>query len=277
MTIRNRVILLIITSVVALVLVLYGAASTILLRGFKELEAQNVQENIERAKEAFSNELEGIAVTGTDYAHWTDLWSFARGENESFFDENFYAEGTADLGVNVLGILDLSGQFIRSNAVDLQTYDEIPVPDELAEYLANHPEFLSHQDERDMKSSLIMLPTGAALLFTAPISQSDYSGPIAGTFLLMRFVDETFVENLETLTKLELELLRLDEPLSDDNQEVYEHLLKGDTSFTHVEAAETIEGHALLSDVNDNPLLMLHLTLPRPIYAQASLSSWLSS
>jgi diguanylate cyclase (GGDEF)-like protein/PAS domain S-box-containing protein len=269
MTIRNRVILLIITSVVTLVLVLYGAASTILLRSFRELEGQNVQENIERAKEAFNNELEQITVTGTDYAHWTDLWSFARGEYESFFDDNFYTEGTAGLGVNVLGILDLSGQFIRANAVDLQTFEEIPVPGELAEYLSQHPEFLSHQDERDMKSSLIMLPRGAALLFTARISQSDYSGPIAGTFLLLRFVDEAFVENLEALTKLDLELLRLDEPLADESQEAYEQLLNGSASFTHVKGTERIEGHALLADTSGKPLLMLHLTLPRPIYAQA--------
>jgi sensor domain CHASE-containing protein len=43
MTIRNRVILLIITSVVTLVLVLYGAASSILLNGFGKLEYQNVR------------------------------------------------------------------------------------------------------------------------------------------------------------------------------------------------------------------------------------------
>jgi diguanylate cyclase (GGDEF)-like protein/PAS domain S-box-containing protein len=269
MTIRNRVILLIITSVVTLVLVLYGAASSILLNGFGKLEYQNVRKNVERVKEAFHNELEQVTVTVADYSHWTELWEFARGENESFFGDNFYAEGTVSLGVNLIAILDLNGHINRAIAVDLETAEEIPVPSEFTEYLTNQPQWFTHQDERDVKQGLILLPAGPALLSTGPIVQSDYTGPILGTFVMLRFVDTMFVEHLEELTKLDLELFRLDQPLSKENNEAYQHLLQGSHAFIHLKGEDKIGGHALLTDSQDKPLLLLDVTLPRPIYAQA--------
>lgn len=269
MTIRNRVILLITTSVVTLVLVLYGAASTILLQSFSKLEQQNVQENVERAKEAFENELEGLYVTTSDYGHWTELWSYARGEEEGFFDYNFSTETLVTLGINLVGLVDASGQLANVAVVDLQTSEAIPVPPALTQYLAKHPEFLIHKNERDVKKSLITLPTGSLLLVTAPIVQSDFIGPIAGTLLFVKFVDESLVQSLEELTKLDLDLIRLDQPLSTENNEAYQNLLKGDDSFIHVEGPDSIEGHALLGDAGGKPLLMLHVELPRPIYAQA--------
>jgi diguanylate cyclase (GGDEF)-like protein/PAS domain S-box-containing protein len=269
MTIRNRVIILIISSVVALVIIFYGAASSILLRSFSKLEHNNVKENVERAQEAFNNELEQLTVTVADYSHWTELWEFTQSDNESFFDDNFYTEGSVNISMNIIAIVNLSGQVKRAIAVDLQAAEETPLPTEFTDYLAQHPEFLSHQNERDVKSSLVMLPSGAALLATGPIVQSDYTGPSVGTFLMMRFVDEMFIENLESLTKLDLELPRLDQPLSSENNEAYQNLVKGDTSFIQVEGASSIGGHALLKDTQGKPLLLLDITLPRPIYAQA--------
>jgi diguanylate cyclase (GGDEF)-like protein/PAS domain S-box-containing protein len=269
MTIRNRVILFIITSVVALVLVLYAAASTILLRSFNTLERANLQQNLERTKEAFDNELEQLGATALNEAHWTDMWEYARGENPDFFEENFNTEGVVDLGVNALALFDTAGRPISGIAVDLETAAAVAMPTELSEYLIAHSELMRYENAYDIKQRVIMLPTTAAMLVSAPIVQSDFSGDTAGSFVVMRFIDESFITKLENLTKLEQEIVRLDQPLSQENQEAYQSLLKGDSSFVHIHGPDWIEGHTLLKDNLNQNVLMLEVDFPRPIYTQA--------
>jgi diguanylate cyclase (GGDEF)-like protein/PAS domain S-box-containing protein len=269
MTIRTRVNFLTATSVIILIVILAVASWAILLPSFRKLEQRYVSENVQRAEQAFYKELESVAKTASDWAHWNEYWDYALGNNPDFFHYNVGKDTLLLLNFNISAALDTSGRWLDIAAVDTDTGEDIPAPASLVEYLDNHPEFISHKNERDTKQSLVMLPTGPILLATAPIVKGDFSGPIAGTLLVARFVDESFIQDLGRLTKLDLELFRLDKRLSNEHGTARDKLLEGQGIYIRSSTRQQISGMTLLSDNQGNPQLLLDVNIPRTLYSQA--------
>ena len=247
--------------------VLYGAASRVVLDGFDKLKQQSIEDNVMRVKQAFQQELDQVASKALDWAHWTEFWEFAQGNYPDFFDQSTGIDSLKAINMNAVLATNLKGQVIAQAVVDLERSESIATPDSLLIYIANHPKWSIHQDTKAVKSGVIMLPEGPVLLASAPIVQSDFSGSIAGTLFFVRFIDESFISNLKNLTRLDLEFHRIDQPL--EEVEVYQRLIAGEPLVTHIETDKIIGGHSLISDDSGKPILMLDLDLPRPIYAQA--------
>src|SRR5512145_2177723 len=76
-TLRAKTLLLIIVTLIGLLITLSIPVYTVGLESFNAIEKQYVQEHLERATNAFFDELADIDRTTSDYASWDDTYIFA--------------------------------------------------------------------------------------------------------------------------------------------------------------------------------------------------------
>lgn len=103
---------------------------------------------------------------------------------------------------------------------------------------------------------------------------SQGKGPIRGTLVFGRFLDAVQVTNLSELTKLPLQIHRLDDPQTPG--EIRAAAAQAgihDGVAVRPRDGETIAGYGVLRDMYGTPAVALEVSLPRAVYAhgQASL------
>lgn len=273
MTLRAKMLLTIGLTLVGLLLALSLAASSILLRGFAEVEAREGHRNVERALQAIEAELVELDSNTVDYGFWTDTYDYVTLRNQDFIDVNFTPESLINLRLNLVALTDLSGRIIHIQAINLQSEEAEPVPDALLTLLTETTQLRmgSAANEETGILGLLSLPEGILLVAARPILTSFQEGPARGTLLMGRYLNQSEVERLGDLTHMTLTLdpslvasVGTSRPARFMEQEVAVSLQPFD--------AQELRAYVPLTGLDGEGIGTLQATLPREIYAQGQTS-----
>ncbi len=268
MTLRWKTILVIGVTFAALLGILFAVWQTILIRRFDELERQKTSLNTERALNAVQQDIDSVSTAAADWGIWDDTYFFAQDGNQGYIDANFQDSSFTSLQLNLIVVIDSSGQVLHGEAFDLQGEVEVTVPTSLDEHLLAESPLMQHPDEESV-SGILTLPEGPMLIASQPILDSQGEGPVQGTLIMGRYLDSTEVQRLAELTNLSLAYYQSnDTSLPVDFQAAQSSLTAEATVFTRPLTKDVIGGYSLLNDVYGNPALILRVDLPRDIHQQ---------
>ncbi len=290
MQLRKKTLLIIGAALISLILVLYATASTILLHDFQNLEAQYVRQDVARALDALDDDLSNLDTSAQDYAEWDDTYSFVDTQNEAFVKSNFVDSTFVSLRLNLLLLLDSSGQTIFSKGFDLKSQTEVPIPESLKQHLIDallEPS-KPQGDRRSGKAGVITLPEARLLISSRPIVNSNAQGPPRGTLILGRYLDSSEIGLLSELTHLSVDfrLPSLDfkvgsanyskpgakaiarSSLELENIKLKISNLKSVEILVEPVSDSVVAGYALIRDLRGNLALLLRVETDRIIYRQ---------
>lgn len=203
-----------VTLLVALVALLFCAFSLLIqqrfvMPSFLELERDTAFRNGERALEAIGRELEQIGPSVSDWAYWTDTHEFARGVRPDYIEENFSEGATLEaMSLNYLAIYDTAGEALHARAQDLDNSTELSLGELSAARLPDSHPLLLHAGAIDTAlEGIVDTAAGPMLVSARPILTNDRRGPIAGTFVMGRLLDEAAVRRLAEQTRLALRIV----------------------------------------------------------------------
>ena len=269
MTVRRKTLVVISVTLVGLVSILYAASRKILLQGFARVEDQRIRVNVRRAQDALSNELTALDRTASDYAAWDQTYAYMERRNESFVKTEFTDETFVRIGLNAVILVDSAKTVVFAKGFDLHKKEEVPLAAGLRPLLAKDSPLLSHSDPNSRLVGLLVLSESPILLASRPILNSEGAGPIRGTLLMARFLDEAEVERLAKLTHLSLEVFRYDDPQSPpDIHAATSSISPDEPIFVRPIAADTIAGYTIVNDLRGRPGLVLRVRTSRDIYRQ---------
>jgi sensor domain CHASE-containing protein len=269
MTLRNKTLGIIGIMLIALVGALFATSVSVFLKGFLQVEQDDTHKNILRAVAAYDAELANLSFTTLDWASWDDTYAFIEDENATYRTRNINDEGLARLGLNVLIYINASGRMVFGASYDPTAARSGPIPEGLRSYLAPGALLLQHPEPDEARTGVLLLPQGPLLVASRPILPSLGEGASRGTLLMGRYLNAQRILQLESQTQADLEFQRLDVPsLADDFKIARAKLLTGAPSLIRPLSGATIAGYSLLRDVNDQPALLLRVSLPRDIYRQ---------
>jgi PAS domain S-box-containing protein len=269
MTLRGKILAIILVTLAGLILILFGVSQQILLHSYVRLEEQDTSRNVQRALNALSDDVSRFETVVGDWAPWDDTYTFIDDLNAQYIESNLLDTTFNNLGLNLIMFLDSSGQVVFAKAFELEDQQELPVPQSLAEYLSPDSPIAYHSDIDSTTSGVLLLPDGPMLVASHPILTSEHDGPIKGTLIFGRFLDSVEVEGLAEMVSLSLVVQRLDEPPTTPDFEVASSALSEDTPiFVHPLNREYVAGYALVEDIYGSPVLMLRAEMPRDIYQQ---------
>ncbi len=272
-SLRLKTVAIVVATLASLLILLSFPLQQVLLASFASIEQQAVRTDVSRAHNALDQDLTSLHRFTVEYAHWDDTYAFVRTRQHSYVTKNLVDSTFTNGDVNLILIVDLSGDIVYGRAFDLQNQMEISVPPQLLTPTLSLAPMLVQSETVAVSRGLVLLPDRALLAAASPILTSKQHGPAQGTVVMGRFLDAAVVERLAGSTHLDLAVGRLDDPdLPADMRQAGQALDGGAVDFAQPLDDLSIAGYTLLPDIAGKPALLLRVTTPRAFYNQGQQS-----
>lgn len=209
----KRKILLILCGVLGLfVLATYGIFEGILVPAFNRLELGVAQRNMARVSNAIDNELSHLARVAADWGRWDDTYAFVADPDPAYVASNLIYATFTTLGIHSLYIRDLNGRLVWGRTYDLDTGEELPLP-ELADGLPAtlEPPQPAESATARARTGLLHTSLGPMLVATQPILNSEENLPSRGTLVMGQLLNDASAEALSRQAQVSLSYWALDD------------------------------------------------------------------
>jgi PAS domain S-box-containing protein len=269
----QRMLLVFAATVLGGVVTLYFLSRFLLLSNFLQLETEQTKQNVEYAVTALHESYRSLSTASSDYAYWDRTFKFMADPSNDISVE-FQNGGLDDLQVNLVVIRDLRGNTVFAKAYDSQAHQATTVPVEFLKTIFAKAELQPATVARMPVDGLIEFPDGPYIISVRPILTSERSGESRGLLLLARRFDDDRRAGLSDLTRSSLKFVQIGkEIVPPDFQSAYNNLVTSPDDVQVLTLSRTrIGGYALITDVFSEPMFILRVDTPRPIYARGILS-----
>ncbi len=277
MKLRPKMLLVFAATVAAGMGILHFLSRDLLLSSFRQLEVEQMRQNVDHALTGLNQEYASVARTTNDYAYWDRTYNFMLApQSGNPIGEEFQAASMEGLGLNLIVIRDAQGKIVYAKAYDTDKHREIPVPGDFLERLFSQALLAPATIARAPRDGLIAFPDAAYVVCARPILNSQRAGEPQGVFLAARRFDGSDATRISDLTRTALEFQRVDShSLPDDFRQASSELLSNPTEiYVHPLSEDLIGGYALVHDLFGNPLFILRVDTHRPIYERGKLSQF---
>ncbi len=269
MSLRLKTLIAISVVLLLLTVTSYSVLKTIIMDNLLMLEKSDLEQDVRMAVNILNKEGDRLQALTTDWAVWDDSYAFMGGSNPSFAEENLTYSTLAYLQVNFILFLAPDGQPFSSRSIDLPEAQPADIPDSLLEYFASHPQLLRTAEADAPLAGLVALPDHPVLLALNPILTSDGRGPVRGTLVMGRYVDDALIDQLSKTSLLNLSIEKLPQaawPKSKDG--ILPNSDNPPLFVVNPLNDDYIEGYVTLNDLLGKPAVTLHSTAPRTLFKQ---------
>jgi len=242
--------------------VAYVIARALWLADYEALDRQAAQRDVARAVDNLQDEVAQLDGAAVAYASWDETYRFVVDGNSAYLADNVNAAALANMHVNLAGIFDEAGQRVYGTALTADGAALAPLPPAL---LAELQAVAQHSSLVPLSGTLL-LPDGVALVAARPILTSQSAGPARGTLIFGRYLNEVEQARLTRLLQLSFQLRRA----AADSPPPVERTLRRGQAVPAPEVRlvndEQAVGRVWLTDVFDEPGLVLEVDLPRTLF-----------
>jgi PAS domain S-box-containing protein len=265
LSLRYRILLVIIAALTTLLVLLYTISSTILLHGIQKAEDQSTYQITEGVQQSFQQTVQDFGDRFSDWSAWDDTYDFIQSNSASYIDSNLTAEALASLRVNLVMYWNIEGQVVYETGFDLTQKRKIAVDDPMRKHLYASSPLLRSRDRQTALTGVILLPQGPMLLTSQPILTSRGTGPLRGTLIFGRYLN---MGKLQQTAHHHVNVYQAgDVQLPPDFVALQSRLATASIQVQSLNE-QTIGGYLLLRDLYDQPALMVRVDVPRDIYQQ---------
>jgi sensor domain CHASE-containing protein len=263
MKLRTRTLLSVALSLVSLVAILYSVARVSMMHSFATLEADDTRQNLARATAVLNDDLSTLDHTTSDYAAWDDTCAFLEGRNPNLPTSEFPDPWFPRLRIDFVLIFDPDGRQVFAKAYDAAAGKEREIPQGLRAHLAPGSLLMRHANPGSKVLGIVLLTSGALLIDSQPILDSQSRGPIRGTFVAGRRLDAAEIARLAGISHLSLTVHRLDATgLPGDVESARAALTMSSPTLLRPLDSKDVAGYGLLEDIYGRPDLILRAVMP---------------
>ncbi len=273
MSIRWKIMILLSVVSVLFAGTTYAVQRLVLVPGFMEIEMGESKDDLARCVEALSRDAEHLSNTANDWGAWDDMYAYVGGTNDAFATVNLIPETFSNVHINLLAVLKPNGERIWGELRDDMSTEPIEVKgfwEELCR--ADHP-LARHASLDSVVSGVVMTSKGAMLVGSRPVITSKHEGPILGSVIMGRLLDDEGVAELAKRTRVDLKFWSIpDHAVPAEHMVAMKHLESAPIGTSWLrdnglpeDTVATLRGYSIIRDVFDKPALLLRAALPRTI------------
>lgn len=252
-SLRLRVIIEIVLSVLALLLILFFPLRAILLGSFKTLEWNDVQRTAQQLQLLVRVQQNDLARIVRDYAWWDDTYNYMADRNARYL-ENYALDTLLNNDMDVVVLLDTSGALVYGRMVSAEGDAALPMAPSMVEPLTLASKAVWGQSVPQAVVDVATLDEGRYLLVAAaPVLKTNHEGPPHGVMVLGRWVDAAMLEHFSALLGYPVTMVS-PSPLA-----------KEDMMFYPLDE-ESLVGVWTVRATDGTPVVGLTWTQPRAVY-----------
>ena len=259
MKIRLKAMLIITLTALGLIVFLGSTAGIIMLNAAEASEKEDAKEFVERFGAAYSREIEELKGDVSDWAPWDDTYRFIENNNTGYIESNIVNITFINLRLNMMLFVNISDQLVFG-----QIYDSVngmtPVPQSLRANLSAIDALIDHNDTESMIAGILLLHEVPMLVASHPILTSMHEGPIKGTLIFGRSIDNAELAIFSQTSALSVTMCPVNDPtMPSDFQLAYSSFSKDTPIFKNPLNATWISGYALFDDINGAPAIVFRI------------------
>ncbi|MDW7732734.1 MAG: CHASE4 domain-containing protein [Methanolobus sp.] len=267
MKVYNKTMITLCAAFLIMLLLITASVNHILIDSYRQIEEQEVTDNVKRIERAIQADISYLDTTVYDWAAWDDTYSFIEDNNSDYITSNLADETFSLLDINFIFFFDSSGEIVFGKFYDLEEGEATEAPGSLMDMLQPGSSLLEHSDASSGISGLVMSSEPPIIIASRPVIKTNKEGPIKGTLVMGRFLDERMIVSIEENTLLPVELLRYHNSDLPDSLTYDWAKLSEEGYFVSVaEKGETVSGYGLMGDVFGKPALVLRTQMDREVY-----------
>ena len=273
MSVRLKTLIVICLTFLTLLATLYFTAQWFLLRDAIAAEQENSTRDVTRLLAALDDQIAGMDANVGDWAPWDDTYEFINSGDPAYIESNLPNVTFTNLGVELMLFINNSGQIVFGKMIDLESGTEIPIPEGVTSEIQVGGRLLSHKDPSDKLAGILSFPEGPMIIASQPIVTSQGQGPIRGTLIMGRRLNEADIAQLSQVTQLSISVYSINEAVLPEDVALARNSLGDARTIFVTPLNETIvAGYSLVKDVYGKPALILRVDTPRDLYTQAKMS-----
>lgn len=267
MGIRKKV-LLIVGAVVSALVAFLAAASYVVVTGrFARLEVTRTELQVQRVQNELNNDLTHLEITLGDWAPWDDTYRFVEDLNPEYVQNNLVDTTLANLRLNCVLYFNKRGELVYEKYFELDPEKPVVFAHDFLAAVKNNSRLLAHKNEKSRLRGILMTPSMPYLVASQPIVNSDFTGPIRGTLIMARALDNHELEKISTTSMTSLSITDLASYKDKTPSEGVSTAISRPGEIAVVPlTANSIAGHVTISDLSAKPVLLLSIVRDRDIY-----------
>ncbi len=260
MKIGRKVILTLLASSIVVFVAFGLLASKLVLDGHRELEDAQIRSDVMRAADSTLNEVTVVANKLQDWAVWDDSFEFLQGKGPEFEKRNITPVGFTGLSLCGMVFFDLNGVPLTARTYEDETL--VPMSPSLLTAISEAVFPVNVSKSGESVSGIICHQNRTYIVAAAAVVPSSGEMPSSGAIVFVREVNQSLLEQVCKLTKLEVSLFRRDEPA----------VIAADQSYALEQGMSLVESTATsvtawtpINDLHKRPALYVKATTPRDI------------
>lgn len=266
MTLSRKIVLVIISTFIALVFIVAAISDLILLNSYRQLENQTSLKHLQLVYRQIAERIEQIDVTAGDVA--LDLSDrYQKGSQLSLIDQRYFSEASLKLHmIDLAALYAADGRLITVRSIDCET----------GRYCEVEPATLAAL--KTLVTGLLNTP-GSRRAGTVDIAGRPFmvsfktlgkgTGSNAGILIVGCFLDKVELSHLERVTGVDAEIVPLaTDRLSNVDAVAHSEILRSRSPVSQIIDQAHLSGYAHLKDLDGQPSHLLKITERRSLMDQ---------
>jgi PAS domain S-box-containing protein len=269
MKVRSKTLLITLTAVLCIVIVFTSVTSTVLVDNFDDLETSNTEMTAERVKDHLEADIDSLEGSTMVYAYWNVTYQYAMGENSEYAYSAIPDSTYENLEINAIIILNQSGNILYKLAYE-KDKGEMFLPRGWLDHLEPDDMLVTHNYSMGGISGLIEVQGDIYELSAMPILKNDQTGPIAGTFIMAKQIDEGYISSISHQVSFPIEMYLFDdaEPVPGLGTDWVDEFSSDEVMAIAIDD-EVVDGFTAMEDIYGERLVLLQVEMPRDMYQHA--------
>jgi len=228
--------------------------------------------NTLRVSESVHEDIDALERTGSDWSYWDDLYYYVKGDSQNFSLDSLQPN-LNESSYNTFDsffLFNNSGKLIFNSRVVNHAARVNITDDELSGFLQKKAAILNADPLNDMISGFVIIPSYNGIALIHKIYPTDGNGQPSGTIILLRNIDDNFIEYLSNRTHLTVEGYTYEEISSlFPSDRVLNFSGQDEQTLIYQEDSDKIIGFLPIKDLNGNISYILKVTSSRPILKES--------
>ncbi len=245
---------------------IFIGSRSILLDSYIELENSSAIRDVNRSLQAIDQMAEGVGLIASSNSVWNDAYQFVIDRNEAFIKTNLQVASLTGFGTDMLLFFNIKGESVYFAVLDPENTQLISLPTGLEKYLTPKSPLVHLPFNTSHKEGIIATDSSLFIAASHAVVKGDNTGPVHGSLVAVKYFTRAILEKLKRITRLDIVIYRMPEVDKVPGLENINQQLNSQTQPLLVKGENQLFGYTFIRDINDDPVAIIKITMPRDIY-----------
>ncbi|MDD3577867.1 MAG: CHASE4 domain-containing protein, partial [Candidatus Cloacimonetes bacterium] len=255
MSIKNSTIITISALFLLFLVVIAIFTDLVISNSFKDMETQTILNKLAVMRNTLDQQHISLEVTVRDWAYWDDMRDYMLDHNPRFIQSNFAESIFENYHIHIAAIIDTNFKTIYGVTYESDPPALLNIQSIIDSHLKTLAPNLKLLDANGAERVLLHGVYGPIMLAFVPILDSNGEGPIMGYFMMGRYLDEDYIEQLSTFKGFDVQVTDLTDIRDSTTNELIADTING--RRVKFPGNNLITATDLIKDINGRNLFLV--------------------